>query len=63
VQLLKTFEQLKHSAGRSKDLIEGQTRIRSCVEALALQLQALRGVLDAQASSSGKKHQVATATL
>jgi hypothetical protein len=51
-QLLKTFDQHKRTAGRSRDVIEWQSQIRSSTESLALQLRAMRELLEWQQKSS-----------
>ena len=52
-QLLKTFDQHKRTAGRSRDVIQWQAQIRSSLEELGRQLGALQQLVDAGSAQRG----------
>lgn len=54
-QLLKSFELLKHATGRSREVIESQTRIRTEVAALETKLAGLRGLLGSEKKDGQKR--------
>ena len=53
-QLLQEFDRTKHATGRSKEVIEGQAKIRSSVEGISRQIKKLKDILETQTCGSKK---------
>lgn len=57
LKLLKTFDQHKRTEGRSRDVIQWQSQIRSSIDDLGRQLAALQKMLSAQQKGSSTSRQ------